>query len=45
MKQANQIIPEFFSGGSGACVEAEQFGGSDIRQPATNGGQVENDEW
>ena len=45
LKQANQIIPEFLSGDSGACGETDQFGGSDIRQPAAAAVQEENVEW
>jgi len=43
LKQANQIVPEFFSGGSGACGGVDQFGGADIRQPAA--AAQEESEW
>ncbi|CAG9806573.1 unnamed protein product [Chironomus riparius] len=45
LKQANQVVPGFFSGDSGAYGETDQFGGSDIRQPATAVGQEEESEW
>ncbi|XP_070502812.1 ATP-dependent RNA helicase vasa-like [Chironomus tepperi] len=47
LKQANQVVPGFFNGCSGACGETDQFGGSDIRQPAAaaGAGQEEEGEW